>query len=106
MTSKNMGVADIQLTDNRTEHRFEASVEGSLAGFADYQETNGRLVFTHTEVDPASSGQGVGGALARYGLDEARRQHLRVVPICSFIARWIERHPDYADLVDRNAPHA
>lgn len=88
-----------EIGDNRAEQRFEARVHDTLAGFAAYQETAGRLVFTHTEVDQEFEGQGVGSALARFGLDEARRRKLSVLPTCSFIRAWIERHPDYADLV-------
>ncbi|MGI8457040.1 MAG: GNAT family N-acetyltransferase [Propionibacteriaceae bacterium] len=88
------------VVDNHASHRFEADVGGHLAGFAEYLSQPGRIVFTHTEVDPAYEGQGVGSALARCALDDVRAHStLRVVPRCPFIKGWIERHPDYADLV-------
>jgi predicted GNAT family acetyltransferase len=79
--------------------RFAARVEGRLAGFAAYELTDGVITFTHTVVGDDFEGQGVGNALARTGLDAARERGLVVVPRCSFIAGWIDRHPDYADLV-------
>ncbi|WP_141015855.1 GNAT family N-acetyltransferase [Nocardioides sambongensis] len=80
--------------------RYEAHLGGELAGFAEYQLAKDLIVFTHTEVDPAYEGKGVGGALARAALDDVRSAGDRaVMPLCPFIKSWIERHPDYADLV-------
>jgi uncharacterized protein len=79
--------------------RYEASVDGRPAGFVAYERSSDRIVFTHTEVDDAFEGQGVGGALVRYALEDARNAHLSVVPLCPFVRSWIDRHPEYADLV-------
>ena len=80
--------------------RYEGRVDGALAGFAEYQLTDQLVVFTHTEVDPAYEGQGVGSAIARWALDDVRAEGSRkVLPLCPFISGWIARHPDYADLV-------
>lgn len=87
------------LSDHPDAHRYEARIEGGLAGFAAYRLPPGAIVFTHTEVDPAYEGHGVGGALARFALDDARSRGLEVVVVCPFIRAWIERHPDYADLL-------
>lgn len=94
-------MADVTVTDNPGESRFEAHVDGELAGFADYQRTDDLIAFTHTEVDDAFEGQGVGSALARGALDAVRADGTRrVLPKCAFIRGWIEKHPDYQDLVD------
>jgi len=94
-------MADVQVTDNREALRFEARVDGELAGFAAYELADDLIMFTHTEVDDAFEGQGVGGALARGALDAVRADGTRqVLPRCPFIRSWIERHPDYQDLVD------
>ena len=58
-----------------------------------------RIVFVHTEVLPEFGGAGVGSALAAAALDEARRHGLAVIPQCPYIRGYIDRHPDYADLV-------
>jgi predicted GNAT family acetyltransferase len=90
----------IEVVHNEAQHRYEAHVDGALAGFADYQLTDELVVFTHTEVDPAFEGQGVGSAIARGALDDVRDSGVRkVLPLCPFIAGWIARHPDYQPLV-------
>ena len=88
-----------EVRDAPDARRYEARVEGELAGFAQYRLENGLITFTHTEVDDAFGGRGVGGQLARTALDDARARGLKVRPQCSFIRSWIERHDDYADLV-------
>ena len=89
----------IQVRDVPENSRWEASEDGELAGAAVYRLRPGRIVFTHTVVDPAFEGRGVGSALVRTALDDARAQGLRVTPLCPFVRRWIDGHPDYADLV-------
>lgn len=94
-------MADVQVTDNPGESRFEARVDGELAGFAEYLTSEDLVTFTHTEVFDAFEGQGVGSALARGALDAVRADGTRrVLPRCPFIRGWIEKHPDYQDLVD------
>ncbi|TDD94069.1 GNAT family N-acetyltransferase [Actinomadura rubrisoli] len=88
-----------EITDNAERARYEIKVDGALAGFADYESRPGRLVLTHTEVDDAFEGKGIGSALARGALDDIRAKDLRVVPRCPFIKKWIDKHPDYQDLV-------
>ena len=92
-------MSEVQTTDNAEQQRYEARVDGELAGFAAYQRDGDRVVFTHTEVDDAYEGQGVGSALARSALDDVRATGRNAVPLCPFIRDWIDKHPDYADLV-------
>ena len=90
----------VQVVRNDEKRRYEGLVEGALAGFAEYQLTDELVVFTHTEVDPAFEGQGVGSTIAAAALDDVRADGSRkVLPLCPFISGWIARHPDYADLV-------
>ena len=89
----------IEVRDNAEQTRFEITSDGAQAGFAQYVTRPGRMIFVHTEIDPAFEGKGLGSALAKAALDEARAQGVRVVPLCPFIASYIERHADYADLV-------
>ena len=92
---------DVQVTNNEADKRYEARVDGRLAGSAYYDTADDLIVFTHTEVDDAYEGQGVGSTLARAALDDVRADGRRkVVPRCPFIKGWIDRHPDYQDLLD------
>jgi len=90
----------VQVSDNPDEQRYEVFVDGVLGGFAQYRLRPGRIVFTHTEVDDAYEGHGVGGTLIRTALDDARARGLRVTPLCPFVRAYIEDHPDYQDLVE------
>lgn len=96
------------ITNAADSSRYEAHVDGTLAGFAEYQLTDRLIVFTHTEVKPDFEGQGVASAIARFALDDVRADGRReALPLCSFIKGWIARHADYRDLVygaDRPAP--
>lgn len=88
-----------ELIDNSARSRFEMPVDGVLA-VVEYARPGGNTIeLTHTEVPDALAGQGVGSRLARAVLDNARRDGLRVIPTCPFIAAYIERHPEYRDLV-------
>ena len=94
-------MADVEVTDNEAEKRYEARVDGELAGSAYYDSADDLIVFTHTEVDDAFEGQGVGSILARTALDAVRADGRRkVIARCPFIKGWIDRHPDYQDLVE------
>ncbi|SBT39605.1 GNAT family N-acetyltransferase [Micromonospora narathiwatensis] len=85
--------------ENPAKHRFEILVDDALAGFTAYLPRGEVLVFTHTEVDERYRGMGVGEALVRGTLDQLRERGDRLVPKCPFVAAFIERHPEYANLV-------
>ena len=90
----------VELTLNEAENRYEAHVDGELAGFAEFVLEGERIIFTHTAVEDRCEGEGIGSTLARFALDDVRaRGGLRVVPRCPFIKAWIDRHPEYGDLV-------
>ena len=74
---------------------------GEVLGHVRYRLDGDVLDLVHTEIDDGHEGEGLGGTLARGVLDDARRRGVRVRPTCPFIAGWIEKHPDYADLVTR-----
>jgi predicted GNAT family acetyltransferase len=94
----------VTITHVPDEQRYEARVDDERAGFLAYRRSDGLVVLAETQVDAAYEGRGIGGTLARAALDDARREHLRVQPRCPFVRRWIERHPDYADLVAEAPP--
>lgn len=91
-----------RVVDAPERSRFEILADDKLAGFAEYVRADGEIAFTHTEIDRAFEGRGLGGQLARAALDTARAQNLAVLPYCPFIKGWIVRHPEYADLVPRD----
>ncbi|MDT4902283.1 MAG: uncharacterized protein QOH52_299 [Pseudonocardiales bacterium] len=93
-------MTEIKVADNPQRNRYEASVDDQPAGFAAYRREDDRIVFTHTEIDSAFEGKGVGSTLARAALDDVRRQGKIVVPLCPFVAAFIGKHPEYVDLVD------
>lgn len=91
----------VEVSDVPEANRYEARVDGESkpAGIAQYIRTAELIAFVHTEVDPAYEGRGVGSALARAALDEARGANLRVLATCPFFAGWIARHPEYQELL-------
>jgi predicted GNAT family acetyltransferase len=94
-------MTDVVVTNNEAAKRYEARVDGDLAGAAYYDLADDLIVFIHTEVDDAFEGHGVGSTLARAALDDVRAQGRRkVIATCPFIKAWIERHPDYQDLLE------
>lgn len=88
---------DAEITDNAARHRYELAVDGTTA-FVTYRRGAGKITFVHTEVPESLAGRGIGGRLARHVLDAARHDGLTVVPLCPFIAAYMERHPEYDDL--------
>ena len=89
----------VEVADNPGERRFEASVEGGLAGLLYYSKRPGKLVLVHTEVSGEFGGHGVGGRLVAGALDDIRARGLKVTALCPFAAAYIENHDEYADLV-------
>ncbi|MEK9281261.1 N-acetyltransferase [Bradyrhizobium sp. ISRA442] len=86
--------------NNKTHSRYELAVEGHLA--ATYYKLDGDVItFVHTEVPSELGGKGIGSKLVRGALDQVRTSGLKVVAQCPFVKAWIDKHPDYADLVKR-----
>jgi len=82
-----------EVRDDAEQQRYEAVLDGQLAGVAEYVLDGGRIVFTHTEVDPAFGGRGVGGALVEAAVADATGRGLAVAARCPFVARWLAEHP-------------
>jgi len=91
------------MTDGGVRHdearrRFELEEQGET-GFLTYELRDGAIVFTHTIVPQALEGRGIGSRIVKAGLDHARAEGLKVVPLCSFVRSYIGRHADYQDLL-------
>ena len=89
---------DITVQHNPAASRFEARVGTQLA-VADYGLEEGRVVFTHTYVPTALRGHGIAEKLVRAALEWARAEGRKVVPECSFVAAFIQRHPEFQSLL-------
>jgi uncharacterized protein len=87
------------VTDVSDRRRFEIEVDGAVLGFAEYRRRPGVISFTHTEIDPAHEGEGLGTLLVKAALDTARGEGLAVLPYCPFVQGFIDRHREYLDLV-------
>ena len=92
------------VTQDKTAQRFETIVDGHTA-FLEYDLASDFLTLIHTEVPKELAGKGIGGKLADAALEYARNAHLKVVPLCRFVAAYIRRHPEYLNLVPEKQRH-
>lgn len=92
-------MSDVEVTKNADLSRYEAHLEGKLAGYADYEVQGDVVSFPHTVTEPEFGGRGVASAIARTSLDEARAAGHSVRPACEFYADWIDKRPEYQDLL-------
>lgn len=93
-------MSDVEVRNNPAQNRYEAWIGEELVGFAEYGMGPSTVVFIHTEVAPQFEGRGVGGALAKGALEDIRAGgEYDVIPLCPFIKGYLEKHPEYADLV-------
>ena len=93
--------AVLEITNNEAARRWEARLDGELAGYSEYRVGRGSVVFTHTVVDPEFEGRGIGSSLAKTALDAAVAAGQRIVPYCPFVSAYLRRHNEYDDWVDR-----
>ena len=102
---------ELEIVDVPERERYELRLGDRMIGEAAYHlsRNSKRIAFLHTEVDGSVEGRGLGSRLAAAALEDARRRGLEVVPLCPFMAHYIEHHPEVQDLVaasyrDREAP--
>lgn len=91
---------EYDVVDHTDASRYEARLNGGVvAGFLEYRTEGDTIVMPSTVVDPRHRGHGVAARLARTALDDARVAGKKVDPRCWYVAEYIEKHPEYADLV-------
>jgi len=88
---------DEKVIHNEAEQRYELTADGQTAVLA-YTVEKGMLSLDHTVVPPELEGRGIGSKLAKFALDEARDGGKKILPRCSFVRTYLERHPEYAPL--------
>ena len=88
----------LKLTNHVEKKFFAAELDGHR-GRVEYMLVQDRIIYTHTEVDPALEGKGIASQLVRYALEYARQEELRIMPLCPFVAGYMKRHPEYHDLL-------
>lgn len=91
-----------EVTHNENDRRFEAIVDG-FTSYASYVLDGDRMIIDYTFVPPALRGKGLAERVVRATLQEARRRNLRVVPQCSYVAVFIQRHKEFQDLLSDQA---
>ncbi len=87
--------SESKVVRNDERHRYEVFHGGELAGFADYEERDDETVFTHTEIDGAFSGKGLGSVLAEKAIEDAVARERVIRPLCPFIKAYLDKHPQY-----------
>ncbi|WP_225823512.1 GNAT family N-acetyltransferase [Streptomyces naphthomycinicus] len=85
-------------------NRYEISVDGKRAGLTAYRDRDAQRVFYHTEIDDAFAGQGLASVLVQEALTDVRNSGKRIVPVCPYVAKFLKRHDEFADLVDTVTP--
>lgn len=101
-----MTADDLIVSDEPGAQRYVARLDGRVVGFTEYRRVRGRVIFFHTEVDPAFEGRGIGSRLAAGALDDVRARGLTITVKCPFIAAYLERHPEYDELRAREGDTA
>jgi predicted GNAT family acetyltransferase len=92
-----VGVLDLR--DNTDVNRFELLVDGTVAAFLEYRVRPGGYALDHAEAVPEFEGQGLSSEMIGSVLDLMRRNHTMVLPYCPFVVQYVQRHPEYLDVV-------
>jgi predicted GNAT family acetyltransferase len=90
----------IEVHDAPERERYEITVDGELAGYSEYRGGGDTRAFTHTEIDPAFEGRGLGGQLVAAALEDVRSRTMHIVPICPFVNAYLAEHREQLDLVE------
>jgi len=89
----------VEVRDVPDSARYEVTLDAAPAGYTAYMLRPGLIAFVHTEIEERFEGHGLASRLIAFALDDARGRGLAVFPLCPFVNEFIERHPEYLDLV-------
>jgi predicted GNAT family acetyltransferase len=94
-----------EVVEDKEQSRYEVHLDGGTVAVADYVKSPDSVSFTHTETFAGHKGQGLAGQMIERALRDAREEDLEVIPFCSFVSDYVERNPEFLDLVpaDRRA---
>lgn len=95
-------MSDVTVTRNAEQSRYEAHIDGELAGFAHYTQQDDVVVMDHTETEDGFTGRGVASQVVKYALDDLAGQGATVRPTCPFVASWLNKHPDHPITVQQD----
>lgn len=90
----------MEVINNKKEFRFEIQLPDGEFARLDYRWLKGSIVLMHTVVPKSAQGKGVGAFLVKYVLDYIRQNGLKMIVYCPFIVKYLEKHPEYNDLLD------
>lgn len=94
-------MAEVAVRDVPENERYVVEVDGTEAGFTVYHiRSDDIYFFVHTEIHNRFSGTGLGKALVKGALDDVRSKAGSIVPICPFVWGFVQRNPEYNDLVN------
>ncbi|MFF2936314.1 GNAT family N-acetyltransferase [Streptomyces mirabilis] len=85
-------------------HRYEILVDDRRAGLTAYRDRDDQRVFYHTEIDDAFAGQGLASVLVQQALTDVRASGKRIVPVCPYVAKFLKKHDEFADITDPVTP--
>lgn len=93
-------MANQSVTENQSQHRFELPLDGGKTAYVEYKNCGDSVLeLTHTEVPAGFEGQGIGGKLLQGAFEVIKEKNYRIVAVCGFVAKYVERHPEYQSLV-------
>jgi len=90
----------MEIINNKKNSRFEAPQPDGELAILEYRWLKGSIVLMHTVVPPSGRGKGVGAELVKFVLDYIRANGLKMIVYCPFVAKYLEKHPEYNDLLD------
>lgn len=92
---------DYQLLDNEKSNQYEFHIDGLISKI-EYKKSDGKMYLTHTEVPKELAGRGIASSLVEKVLEDIQQKGLKIIPLCSFVAKYIQRHPEWEPLVLKN----